>query len=142
VRHYSRRTEEAYVHWIRAFILFHGKRHPREMSSSEVNTFLCHLALERHVSASTQNQALCALLFLYEKVLGCALGELQGLVRARRPRRLPVVLSREEAAAVLRELQGTALLAASLLYGSGLPPTFLRTAMISEPFRISLATRM
>jgi integron integrase len=90
------------------------------MGPVEVTSFLSHLAADRHVSASTQNQALCALLFLHEKVLGCALGELAGLARARRPRRLPVVLSRDEAAAVLRELRGPARLVASLLYGSGL----------------------
>ena len=119
--HYSIRTEDAYVDWIRRFILFHGKRHPLEMGESEVVAFLTDLAVRRQVAASTQNQALCALLFLYKVVLERPLERLDDdVVRARTPERLPTVFSREEARAVLAQLQGTAWLAAGLLYGSGL----------------------
>jgi hypothetical protein len=92
-RHMSPRTEEAYVHWIRRFILFHDKRHPREMGPPEITAFLSALAVRRRLSASTQNQALAALLFLYREVLGCDPGWFDGIVRAKRPQRLPVVLS-------------------------------------------------
>jgi len=119
-RHYSRRTEDAYVGWIRRYILFHGKRHPQEMAEPEVNTFLTHLAVSERVSASTQNQALAALLFLYRTVLGLKMGDLSGVVRARRPQRLPVVLTRDEVRAVLRCLRDDRWLMASLLYGAGL----------------------
>jgi len=119
-RHYSRRTERAYAGWIRRFVLFHGKRHPQEMGEAEVTAFLSHLATRRHVSASTQNQALSALLFLYRVVLGRDLGWLDHLVRAKRPTRVPTVLSRGEVTALLGELDGTARLVASLLYGAGL----------------------
>ncbi len=119
--HYSIRTEDAYVQWIRRFILFQGKRHPLEMGEAEVVTFLNHLAVRRDVAASTQNQALSALVFLYKVVLDRPLARLDdGLVRARTPERLPTVFSREEARAVLARLDGNAWLAASLLYGSGL----------------------
>ena len=119
-RHYSRRTEEAYVHWIRRFILFHHARHPRGLAAEDVNRFLMHLAMEQNVAASTQNQALAAVLFLYEQVLEQPLNRIEGVIRARRPRRLPVVLGRDEVAAVLAELDGDAYLACALLYGSGL----------------------
>src|SRR2546422_3307327 len=119
-RHYSRRTEKAYVAWIRRYILFHGKRHPREMSAPEVSRFLTALAVEGKVTASTQNQALSALLFLYRNVLGVELPWLDDLVRARRPRRLPVVLSREEVSAVIAHLGGIPKLMVCLLYGGGL----------------------
>ena len=105
-RHYSLRTEEAYLGWIRRFILFHGKRHPQEMGGTEVAAFLNYLAGERSVAAATQNQALNALLFLYDVVLERKLGVLEGLHRVRRPPKLPVVLAREEVEAVLRELNG------------------------------------
>ena len=120
VRHYSIRTEQAYVGWIKRYILFHGKRHPRDMSNEEVGAFLSFLAMERNVAASTQNQALNALVFLYKAVLDKPLGNLQGVVRAKKPRRLPAVLSRNEIMQVLRNLQGHHWLAACLLYGSGL----------------------
>lgn len=120
LRHYSLRTEEAYVHWIRRFILFHGKRHPLEMGADEINAFLTHLAVDGHVSASTQNQAFSALLFLYQKVLEVDPGRIAGVVRAVRPKRLPVVLSREEVQRVLAELTGPYRLIGLLLYGSGL----------------------
>jgi integron integrase len=120
LRHLSRRTEDSYVAWIRRFILFHHKRHPLEMGSEEVTRFLSSLALERQVSASTQNQALNALLFLYREVLRVDLPWLEDVVRARTPRRLPVVLTREEIRAVFERLHGTPRLMAMLLYGAGL----------------------
>ena len=119
-RHFSRRTEEAYVAWIRRFILFHGKRHPLTLGSEEINAFLTDLAVARQVSASTQNQALAAILFLYREVLRHDIGPLSGIVRARRPRRLPVVLTRDEVGAVLAQLGDPPRLIASLLYGAGL----------------------
>jgi integron integrase len=119
MRHYSRRTERAYVAWIRRFILFHRKRHPREMGEPEVTAFLSFLA-GRGVSASTQNQALSAVLFLYGEVLGRPLAGLSDIVRAQRPVRLPVVLSRPEVAALLSRLRGPVWLMASLMYGAGL----------------------
>jgi len=120
VRHMSLRTEEAYVLWVRRFVRFHGTRHPAEMGAPEVQAFLSHLAVDGNVAASTQNQALSALLFLYRAVLETELPPLAGVVRAKRPERLPVVFSREEVRAVLAELNGRHLLMASLLYGSGL----------------------
>jgi len=119
-RHYSRRTEDAYVAWIRRYIVFHGKRHPIEMGAAEVTRFLSSLAVEGKVAASTQNQALSALLFLYRDVLELDLPWLDGVVRAKRPERLPVVLTREEVRAVLRQLDGVPRLMSCLLYGSGL----------------------
>jgi integron integrase len=120
VEHYAIRTEEVYVGWIRRFILFHGKRHPAQMGKREVEAFLSMLAVRGRVSASTQNQALSALLFLYRKVLEREFPELDDVVRARRPRRLPVVLTREEVQAILSCLKGTRWLMAVLLYGAGL----------------------
>ena len=119
-RHYSRRTEEAYLAWIRRYILFHGKRHPAEMGAAEMTQFLTSLAVRRKVAASTQNQALSALLFLYREVLGQEVPWLDGIVHAKRPRRLPVVLTREEIRAVLGQLNGVPRLMALLLYGAGL----------------------
>lgn len=119
-RHYSIHTERAYCDWIKRYIHFHGKRHPREMTAPEVEAFLSHLAIERNVSASTQNQALSALLFLYREVLGIELAWLTNVKRAKKPKRLPVVLNAGEVAMVLANLQGIHLLMAKLLYGSGL----------------------
>jgi len=119
-RHCSRRTEEVYVLWIKRFILFHNKRHPAEMAEPEINAFLTHLASKERVSASTQNQALSALLFLYRYVLRREVGDLGEVIRARRPSRLPVVLTCEEVKAVLTRLQGDKWLMASLMYGAGL----------------------
>jgi integron integrase len=119
-RHYSRRTEEAYVHWTRRFIYFSGKRHPSQLGEPEVTAFLNHLATERNVAASTQNQALSALLFLYREALGEELDWLDGLVRAKRPQRMPVVLTRGEVERLLAALEGTNWLMASLLYGTGM----------------------
>jgi integron integrase len=116
----SRRTEQAYVAWIRRFIFFHGKRHPAEMGPEEVVAFLNHLAVEQRVAAATQNQALSALLFLYRTVLDRRLEGLDAAVRARTSRVLPVVLSRDEIRAVLSELSPRDRLVATLLYGSGL----------------------
>jgi integron integrase len=118
-RHYSQRTEAAYLLWIRRFIVFHGKRHPRELGETEVGAFISSLAI-RGVSASTQNQALSAVLFLYEVVIGRKLPWMDGIVRAQRPARLPVVLSREEVARLLERLRGAVGLMASLMYGAGL----------------------
>lgn len=119
-RHYSMRTEKVYVWWIRRYIFFHAKRHPNEMGASEVTAFLSSLATQGKVSASTQNQAFSALLFLYREVLGRGLQGLEQVVRAKRPERLPLVLSREEVAAILSHMHGRAWLMASLMYGAGL----------------------
>lgn len=119
-KHYSRRTEEAYIHWIKRFIYHSGKRHPAEMGAAEVTAFLNHLAAERHVASATQNQALAALLFLYKEALGQTLPWLDGLDRAKRPVRLPVVLSEAEVRAMLSQLEGVKWLMVSLLYGAGL----------------------
>lgn len=119
-KHYSIRTEEAYVGWIRRFVLFHGKRHPQDMGLPEVDAFLTDLAVRQGVAASTQNQALSALLFLYAEVLQQPLDGLVQAVRAKQPQRLPTVLTREEVALVLDALTGVHQLMAKLLYGSGL----------------------
>ena len=120
VRHYSIRTEDTYVHWVRRFIVFHGKRHPLELGAPEVTAFLTHLAMERGVGASTQNQAKSALLFLYRVVLATALPWLDDIVAAKDTRRLPVVLTPAEVRSLLLELNGTMGLVASLLYGTGM----------------------
>jgi site-specific recombinase XerD len=119
-RHYSPRTEKAYVGWVRRFILFHGKRHPSEMGAPEVRKYLSHLASRRNVAASTQNQAFSALLFLYREVLGSELAGLEDTERAKRPIRVPLVLARQEVQAVLRHMRGAPWLMASLMYGAGL----------------------
>ncbi len=119
-KHYSYRTEETYVHWIKRFIYFHGKRHPRELGEPQVTAFLNYLARERNVAASTQNQALSALLFLYKEVLVRPLDWLEGLDRAKRPARVPSVLTGSEVQRLLAQLQGTQWLMGSLLYGAGL----------------------
>jgi len=118
--HCSRRTEDAYVHWVRRFILYHGKRHADSMGPAEVSAFLTALAVRNGVGASTQNQALCAILFLYRHVLHRDLGEVSGIVRAPVRRRLPVVLTRDEVRSLLAGMTGTPRLVARLLYGSGL----------------------
>jgi integron integrase len=120
LRHYSLRTEEAHVHWIVRFIRFHRLRHPREMGAAEISAILTHLAVAGHVSATTQNQAFSALLFLYQKVLEVDPGQIAGVVRAVRLKRLPVLLTREEVHKVLAELTGSYRLIGFLLYGSGL----------------------
>ncbi len=122
-RRYSRQTEKSYWYWIRYFIRFHRMRHPLEMGEAEVAEFLSFLATERHVAVSTQSQALNALVFLYRAVLERPLGEIQGIRPAKRPRRLPVVFTHEEAMAVIRRLEAPYQLMASLMYGSGLRVT-------------------
>lgn len=119
-RHYSIRTEQAYVDWIKRFILYHDKRHPRDMAEEEVTEFLTHLARDRNVASSTQNQALSALLFLYKDVLKQEIGWLENVERARRPAKMPVVLSRAEIKRVFAHMHGVPKLMAGLLYGSGL----------------------
>ena len=120
VRHYSLRTEEAYLAWIRRYILFHRKRHPRDLAENDVSAFLSSLAINGRVAASTQNQALSALLFLYKEVLQRQLAFIGGVVRVKRPPKLPAVLSPAEVRAVLAQLKGEYRLMAELLYGSGL----------------------
>jgi integron integrase len=120
LKHYSLRTEQAYVGWIRRFILASGKRHPRQLGGAQVEHFLSQLATEGGVSAGTQNQALSALLFLYREVLGLQLPWMEGIVRAKRPQRMPLVLSQEEVRRLLAMMQGQPWLIASLLYGTGM----------------------
>ncbi len=120
LRHYSIRTEQSYVYWAKRYILFHGKRHPRDMGKPEVEAFLTHLAANLDVAASTQNQALSALLFLYKDVLGVELPWLDGVERAKRPARLPVVLTEEEVRLLLDRLDEGAALMVRLLYGTGM----------------------
>ena len=119
-RHLALRTEQTYLHWLRRYVAFHGRRHPRELGAAEVEQFLTYLAVHRKVSAPTQNQALQAILFLYRNVLETELPWLDGVTRASGAKHLPVVLSREEVRSLLAQLQGTSWLLASLLYGSGL----------------------
>ena len=120
LKHYSIRTEVQYVQWVKRFILFHGKKHPLDLGAAQVEAFLTHLAVEGNVAASTQNQALSALLFLYREVLAVDLPWLQDVVRAKTPQRLPVVLSQQEVAQVLSRMEGTHGLMAQLLYGTGM----------------------
>jgi integron integrase len=119
-RHYSRRTEQAYALWVRRFIYFHETQHPAALGEREINAFLTHLAVVDKVSASTQTQALSALLFLYRNVIGRDVGSLGDLVRAHRTRRLPVVMTREEVRVVLDQMDGDERLMASLMYGTGM----------------------
>jgi integron integrase len=118
-KHYSKKTEEAYVLWIKRFIIFHNKRHPIELGETEINQYLTHLAVKENVSASTQNLALCAIIFLYKQVLKKEIGKLE-LVRAKKSKKLPTVFSRKEVKAVLNLLTGVNWLMANLLYGAGL----------------------
>jgi len=119
-KHYSYLTEQAYLHWVRRFIQFHGKRHPRDMGKAEIEAFLTALATRGKVSSSTQNQALAALLFLYREVLDADFPWLDGVVRAKRSHHVPVVLTRREVWALLGQLNAEPWMIASLLYGSGL----------------------
>lgn len=120
VRRYSPRTEGVYVSWVKRYIAFHGRQHPKDLAEAEVGAFLSHLAVEAKVSAGTQNQALAALLFLYRHVLGVPLALGRDVVRAKRPKRVPVVMTPEEVWAVLSEMEGQCRIAALLMYGSGL----------------------
>jgi len=120
VQHYAIRTEQAYVEWIKRFILFHGKRHPDEMGESEIATFLTHLVVDRNVAPATQGQALNALIFLYRKVLNRPMGEIPGIVRSKKKIKVPVVLTSLEVANLLSKLEGVHWLTGCLLYGSGL----------------------
>lgn len=119
-RHYSPRTERSYCNWVKRFIYYHNIRHPQEMSEPEINAFLTHLAVKEHVSASTQNQALASLLYLYRNVIGREVGDLGEVIRARKPKRLPVVMTRSEVTTVLNNLPSDKWLMASLMYGTGL----------------------
>lgn len=120
LKHYSYRTEQTYIDWVYRFILFHDKRHPKDMGASEIEAFLTHLAVQKHVAASTQDQALCALVFLYRHVLRQEIDLSIDAVRAKRSRYLPTVLSQDEAIAVINQLSGVYQLVVKLLYGSGL----------------------
>jgi integron integrase len=119
-RHYSRKTEQTYCMWVKRFCYFHNLRHPAEMAETEINEFLTHLAVKERVSSSTQNQALSALLFLYRHVLNLEIGELRDVIRARKPKHLPVVLTKDEVKTVIGNLKGDKWLMANLMYGAGL----------------------
>jgi site-specific recombinase XerD len=133
VKHYSYKTEQSYVGWIIRYIIYHKKRHPQEMGSQEIEAFLTHLAVERNVAASTQNQALQAILFLYREVLRQELDLKVDAVRAKRSRYLPTVLSKDEVLAIIGNLSGTYRLLAKMLYGTG-----LRLTEVSIPSRSCL----
>jgi len=120
MKHYSLRTEASYINWIKQFIFFHDKKHPIDLGEAEINHFLTHLAVQKKVSASTQNQALCAIVFLYKNVLRKELGDFGPLIWAKKSKRLPVVLSNEEVSAVFNQLHGIHWIMGMLLYGSGL----------------------
>lgn len=119
-RHYSRKTEATYIHWIKRFIFFHHVRHPQEMAEPEINAFLTNLAVKEHVSASTQNQALCAIIFLYKHVLNRKIGDIGEVIRAKQSRYVPVVMTKDEVKAVVSHLSGDKKLMVSLMYGTGL----------------------
>ena len=132
-RHMSLRTEKTYLHWIRRFVGFHDRRHPRQMGAPEVEAFLTSLAIKNQVAASTQNQALAAILFLYREVLGNDLPWLTEVIRAKRPQRLPVVFTRAEVKQVLSRMSGAEWLVASILYGSGHAPWRVHPASSQGP---------
>lgn len=138
-RQYARRTMATYEQWLRRFLRFHHRRHPREMGSEEVNAFLTHLAVDLQVSASTQNQALSALLFLYRELLERDL-DLEGVVRARAKKRLPVVLTEAEVRAVRQTLEGDPALVVGLLYGSGL--RLMEALRLRKPEKESLSPHL
>ncbi|MBN2403458.1 MAG: integron integrase [Spirochaetes bacterium] len=119
-KHYSIRTEKSYIEWIRRFIYFHNMHDPEKMAEKEINEFVTYLALKENVSASTQNQALCAVIFLYKQILKKEIGNLDGLIWSKKPKKIPIVLSREEIKRLLSELSGIHRIMANLLYGSGL----------------------
>src|SRR5262245_30117491 len=146
-RHYSYMTAKAYVGWIKRFIFFHNKRHPAEMGEAQIGRFLSSLATESHVSASTQNQALNALLFVYQEVLQLKIGFIDGVIRAQRPKRLPIVLTKDEVRRIFGGLNGTPWIMTMFLYGSGaathgmLPATGKGYRLFSEPNRSSSRQR-
>src|SRR5680860_861899 len=140
-RHYSRRTEQTYCQWVKRYVFFHKVRHPSEMAEPEINAFLTYLAVKEKVSASTQNQALSALLFLYRHVLGREVGDLGEVIRARKPKRLPVVMTRDEVKAVLANLSGGKWLMASLMYGAVRKAGLAKRATC-HTFRHSFATQL
>jgi integron integrase len=119
-KHYSIRTEESYLNWIRKYIFYHNKRHPKEMGANEINEFLSSLAVKENVSASTQNQALCAIIFLYREILKIEIGEIKGIIWAKKPKRIPVVFTSKEIKEIFKHLAGPKWIMANLLYGSGL----------------------
>lgn len=119
-KHYSIRTEQTYIEWIRRYILFHNKQHPETLGEKHISAFLSHLAVNRRVASATQNQALCAIVFLYKQVLKIELGSFDDIVRAKRPHKLPVVFTRDEVRQVLTQLQGTHWIMGQLMYGAGL----------------------
>ena len=119
-KHYSIRTEESYIHWIRKYILYHNKKHPAEMGANEINEFLSSLAIKKNVAASTQNQALCAIVFLYKEILKVEIGDLKEIIWAKKPKRVPVVFTHEEIKKIFQHMTGTKWIIANLLYGSGL----------------------
>lgn len=119
-KHYSIRTEQSYIDWIRRYIYFHGKRHPAELDEAHISAFLTDLAVRGKVAGSTQNQAMCALVFLYKAVLRKELGEFENVVRAKKPQKVPVVFTREEVKSILIQLDGTLWIMGQLLYGAGL----------------------
>ena len=119
-KHYSIRTEHTYIEWIKRYIYFHQKKHPADMGAQQISEFLSYLAVHRKVASSTQNQALCALVFLYHQVLNKEVGQFEDLIRAKRPHRLPVVFTKEEVKQILIQLEGVHWLMGQLLYGSGL----------------------
>ncbi|MBN1474250.1 MAG: integron integrase [Syntrophaceae bacterium] len=119
-RHYSRKTEATYIHWIKRFIFFHNVRHPKDMAEPEINAFLTNLAVKEHVSASTQNQALCAIIFLYKYVLDRKIGDIGEVIRAKKSVRLPVVMTKSEVKAILENLKDDKWIIAYLMYGAGL----------------------
>ena len=120
LKHYSIRTEEAYVNWIKRFIIYHNKKHPKEMGDKEIREFLTKLAVKDKVAASTQNQALCAIIFLYKVVLKKNVGQLEGMVWSNKPKKLPVVFSKDEVRTLLKNLEGTNWIICNILYGAGL----------------------
>ena len=119
-KHYSIRTEQSYIDWIKRYIFFHNKKHPRDLGETHINAFLTHLAINRNVASSTQNQALCAIVFLYKEVLGKAPGDFTNAIRAKKPQKLPVVFTCDENRKILLQLEGTSWLMGQLLYGAGL----------------------
>ena len=140
-RHYAYTTEKTYIQWVKQYIFYHNKRHPKEMGGEEIKAFLSHLAMNRNVAASTQNQALCPIVFLYKHVLEIDLGDFSDFQYAKRPKTLPVVLTVEEVQRLLEQMRGTKRLLADPLYGTGMRLRLIcsRQAQISGPSKRSWA---